>query len=398
MSLVDFWKSSPDQIRSKTIEQLLTFAGDGKLRDGNETSAEFRQFLGHIPSDLLSTYAVQCLTSPFHDGGLALQDIVNQAGRRLGFKVEDGRYRGTAGEVGFDGIWRTAEGDAILAEVKTTDVYRQSLETTAKYRRDLIKNGAIPEESSSILYVVGRSGTGELEAQVRGSRHAWDIRLISVDALFRLVKIKEELEDQNTIGRIRAILVPQEFTRVDDIIDLVFNATKEVQPEEIEEDEEDEGERTGKKFTFVPVQFRDACITRLQSHLGESLVKQTAAVYATPNGDTGVLCAISKEHHRSNRVGYWFAFHPSQQAILHKYPKAWVAFGCGSERTIIFVPLQDFLGWLPLLNRTDLEERFYWHVQIAKEGEKFRLNTKRGHDDVDLTPYLLKSPPDGSWQ
>jgi hypothetical protein len=35
MPLVDFWKSSPDQIRSKTIEQLLTFAGDGKLRDGN---------------------------------------------------------------------------------------------------------------------------------------------------------------------------------------------------------------------------------------------------------------------------------------------------------------------------------------------------------------------------
>jgi hypothetical protein len=185
----------------------------------------------------LSTYAVQCLTSSFHDSGFALQDIVNQAGRRLGFKVEDGRYRGTVGEVGFDGIWWTAEGDAILAEVKTTDVYRLSLETTATYRRDLIKNGAIPEESSSILYVVGRSGTGE---------------------------------------------------------------------------------------SFVPVQFRDACITRLQSYFGESLVKQTAVGYATPNGDTGVLCAISKEHHRSNHIGYWSAFHPSQQAVLHKYPKAWV--------------------------------------------------------------------------
>ena len=388
MPLVDLWKSSPDQIRSKTIEQLLTFAGDGKLRDGNVTSAEFRQFLGHIPSDLLSRYAVQCLTSSFHDSGFALQDIVNQAGRRLGFTVEDGRYRGTAGEVGFDGIWRTAKGDAILAEVKTTDVYRLSLETTATYRRDLIKNGAIPEESSSILYVVGRSGTGELEAQVRGSRHAWDIRLISVDALFRLVKIKEELEDQSTINRIRDILVPQEFTRVDGIIDLVFNATKEVKAEEIEEDAE---ERPGKKFTFVPVRFRDACITRLQSYLGESLVKQTAAVYATPNGDTGVLCTISKEHLRSNRIGFWFAFHPSQQAALQKYPKAWVAFGCGSERTMIFVPLQDFLAWLPLLNKTDLEERFYWHVIIEKEGENFRLNTKRGHDDVHLTPFLLGS-------
>ena len=45
--------------------------------------------------------------------------------------------------------------------------------------------------------------------------------------------------------------------------------------------------------------------------------------------------------------------------ILHKYPKAWVAFGCGSERTILFVPLQDFLAWLPRLNKTDLEERSY---------------------------------------
>jgi hypothetical protein len=87
MPLVDFWKSSPDQIRSKSVEQLLIFAGDGKLRDGNETSAEFRQFLSHIPSDLLSTYAGQCLTSSFHDSGFALQDIVNQAGRRLGFKA-----------------------------------------------------------------------------------------------------------------------------------------------------------------------------------------------------------------------------------------------------------------------------------------------------------------------
>jgi hypothetical protein len=76
MPLVDIWKSSPEQIRNKTVQQLLIFAGDGKLRDGNETSIEFRQFLAHIPSDLLSTYAIQCLTSSFHEGGFALQDIV----------------------------------------------------------------------------------------------------------------------------------------------------------------------------------------------------------------------------------------------------------------------------------------------------------------------------------
>jgi hypothetical protein len=31
-------------------------------------------------------------------------------------------------------------------------------------------------------------------------------------------------------------------------------------------------------------------------------------------------------------------------------------------------------------------------VIIEKEGENFRLNTKRGHDDVDLTPFLLGTP------
>lgn len=175
------------------------------------------------------------------------------------------------------------------------------------------------------------------------------------------MKIKEEIEDQKTVDRIRGILRPQKFTRVDGIIDLVFNVKKEVEPEIIEEAEEEEkgGERSAKKFTLVPVQFRDACIARLQSQLAESLVKQTPATYATPDGATSVLCAISKEYHRHNRVRYWFAFHLSQKAALEKYPKAWVAFGCGSERQIIFIPLQDFVGWLPLLNKTELEERFY---------------------------------------
>jgi hypothetical protein len=143
MPLVDFWKSSPEQIRTKTVQQLLGVAGDGRLRDGNQTSSEFREFLGHVPSDLLRTFADQCLTSSFQDSGLALQDIVNQVGRRLGFRVQDGRYRGVSGEIGFDGIWSTTDGAAIFVEVKTTDAYRLSLETTATYRRTLIKQGMI---------------------------------------------------------------------------------------------------------------------------------------------------------------------------------------------------------------------------------------------------------------
>ena len=40
--------------------------------------------------------------------------------------------------------------------------------------------------------------TAELEAQVRGSRHAWDMRLISTDALIKLVQLKEGAEGPET--------------------------------------------------------------------------------------------------------------------------------------------------------------------------------------------------------
>jgi len=78
----------------------------------------------------------------------------------------------------------------VIVEVKTTDAYRISLDTIAGYRTRLQEQDTVGK-NTSILLVVGREDTGELEAQVRGSRHAWDVRLISVDALVSLVKLKE---------------------------------------------------------------------------------------------------------------------------------------------------------------------------------------------------------------
>ena len=57
-------------------------------------------------------------------------------------------------------------------EVKTTDTYRIDLDTLAGYRRALIQGGSITEERASLLIVVGREDTGDLEAPIRGSRHA----------------------------------------------------------------------------------------------------------------------------------------------------------------------------------------------------------------------------------
>ena len=50
MSLDEIWKESPAQIREKRVNQIIGFAGDGKLGDKNSAPAEFRAFLKRVPA------------------------------------------------------------------------------------------------------------------------------------------------------------------------------------------------------------------------------------------------------------------------------------------------------------------------------------------------------------
>ena len=136
MRLIDYWNS--DELRDKSLKQIVGFAGSGVLTDDDITSREFREWLAYIPLIEIRKRAEECLsgTQKFPDSGLALQDIVNQIGKRLGFAVEEGRYRGTPNAIGFDGVWKLSDGRrAIVVEVKTTDAYRFDLETVVDYRR-----------------------------------------------------------------------------------------------------------------------------------------------------------------------------------------------------------------------------------------------------------------------
>ena len=385
MSLTDLWEKSRDQLEDKHVQQIIAFAGEGQLKDGNTTSAEFRKFLSIIPSTLLLQYGDQCLQNSFAGSGLALQDIVNQVGRRLGFDVTDGRYRGTSGHIGFDGIWRFPDGHALVVEVKTTDAYRIDLDTIARYRRALTKEDTITELESSVLLVVGREDTGDLEAQIRGSRHAWDMRLISVDALIRLMLLKQEVEDPKIVKRIYDILIPREFTKLDEIVEILFSTAEEIKEEEQIEEVEDEEKRP----KFTPVSFHQACVDRIEKHLEVSLLQRTKASFTSSDGTRALICAVSKEHTRGDQQWYWFAFHPHQKDLLERADVGFVAFGCGSEERVILIPWPEYKPWLEEMNTTEREDRFYWHVHISRLEERYLLHRKGGTEPVDLSRFLL---------
>ena len=378
-SILSIYQNNKSALDGKTLSQILAFTGDGNLKDNNKTSNDFREFLDEIPSQLITQFANNCLTEGFTDSGLALQDIINQIGKRLSFTVENGLYRGNQNNIGFDGIWTSKEGYSIVLEVKTTDAYRMSLDdTVAKYRTQLIEQNKISKTESSILIVVGREDTGGLEAQIRGSKHAWDIRLVSTDSLIKLLTLKETLNDTKTIQQITELLKPKEYTRIDQLIELIFVTSIDLQietptEEEIEEATTEKKTRVASEDRSTPVNFNEECFLMAKNNLGINLVKQSRVSYSNQEKSTALICAVSKEYKQGQYTKFWFAFHPHQQDFLNEFQNSYVAFGCGSPLDTLLIPFKDFQPFLENCGTTVKEERMYWHIVIHFRDKTFYI-------------------------
>ena len=376
MPLLDLMRDTPDAVEQFTIEQAVTMAGNGDVRDGSDCSHELRKYFSQISSDKLFEHIDRCLSSSFKGSGFVLQDIVNELGCRLGYNVEHGLYRGRTNTINFDGVWVEPSESQILIEVKTTDAYRINLDIVATYRENLIEESRI-SKSSSILLIVGREDTGDLEAQIRGSKHAWDTRVISVESLTRLVRIKESADEDMTIAKIRSLLTPFEYTRLDNIIDVMFTATKDVESALEPDPQITESKLTtsSRQTSFqqqTPTQTVDALRRRILSTLAErdsiSLIAHKRALFWTPDHDVRAACTISKRY--DGYENYWYAYHPQWDDFLDEANVGYFILGCLNKEVAYVLPHAEITRHLSDLNTTTKSDgKTYWHVKL-KDDER----------------------------
>lgn len=351
-------------------------AGDGVLKDNSPCSAELREYLTQAESEQLGRYVERCLSSAFSNSGLVLQDLVNELGRRLDYKVSNGRYRGIQGAVGADGIWTSPEGQAIVAEVKTSDAYTVKLDVIAAYRTRLLGSSEI-KSPSSVLIVVGRQETGEIEAQIRGSRHAWDIRVISAEALLKLVQLKENSEEPETGRKIRSLLSPMEFTRLDGLVDVMFTTATDVEAGLVEAAVEGvEADITmppplprinAWEFTDPSVLDlkRIEIVDALSRKIGSRLIKKSRALYWDATHNERIACSISKRYSKGS--AYWYAYHPKWDEFLGEARNAYFVLGCVDLPHAYAIPLNVMRQTLDTLNTTTTGKgTTYWHVHLAE--------------------------------
>ncbi|MDP3586058.1 MAG: hypothetical protein Q8R61_13085 [Thiobacillus sp.] len=377
-----------------TIEQIVASAGNGQLKDESVCSKELRSFLGQVPSTKLAEYANHCLTDSYPKSGFVLQDIVNELGRRLGYEVTNGRYQGTTNSIGNDGLWRSPNGHDLLVEVKTSDAYRISLDKIAAYRDEQLKVGGI-SKSNSMLIVVGRDDTGELEAQVRGSRHAWDMRLISVDALLRLADLMEQTENVDTADKIRSLLVPLEYTRLDTLIDVMFTTAKDVVETVDEAPSANNGESKSKNsYDFTDAKVldlkRERIVASVSKANGNKLIRKSRVLYWDDTHTFRVACAVSKRYLDSN-TPYWYAYHPPWDAFIAEGGKGFFVLGCMDLDVAFVIPVDVMRQHLDELQTTNKPDgKMYWHIKILEpEAGKYLLQMPKSGKHLSLEEFTI---------
>lgn len=397
MPLLSFAKTDPTSVAQLSVQQLVAAAGEGELLDSSLCSAEFREYLTQVEPERIAAYSAQCLTQPLQKGGQILQDLVNELGRRLGYQVSNGRYSGVVGHVGYDGLWSYPGLPSLVVEVKTTDAYRLSLDKLAEYQRKLVEK-ELCSPDASILIVVGRQDTGELEAQVRGSRHAWSVRLISVESLIQLVAIKLEVGSPQVNARIRNLLRPAEYTRLDALIELVFSAAKDVDGSEPLPVQGGDGkavaaspETTGYDFTPTAELHakRALIVSALGKKRGVELKKQSRATYTSPDDKVRAIISLSKRYHKPAGRPYWYAYHPDWDDFLEGAPKADFVLGMMDRQEAYALPVETIRILLPKLNTTTpANGKTYWHIHIMESGGELSINVPGG-DNLPLAAFAV---------
>ena len=373
------------------LEAIVRISGDGQLKDGSEASREFRQFLTEVESEKLSEYATYCVTNAFDGSGQVLQDIINEVGRRLGFAAENGRYQGVRNDIGYDGIW-TSGAECLVIEVKTTDTYTIKLDVIARYRDRLVEANRVPKDTP-ILLVIGRNDTESLEAQVRGSKHAWSMRIIGINALLKLMEINLGTTSVDVTEKIHTILRPFEYTRIDKIVDVVFTAAEDKEKDnaviQLSDSSESQEVESSELSSSLIDQRRLEGIAKTASHLNLILIKRRRTFYSDHSDNNHVAIAISKKY-ESAKPGYWYGYTSKQSSYLREgKDNGFMIYGLLDSSSFYCIPFKKMEEWKLKMHHTNSESKErYWHVRFEQVESSIFLKLNGG-ELIDLLEFKI---------
>jgi hypothetical protein len=200
----------------------------------------------------------------------------------------------------------------------------------------------------------------------------------------KLVRLKENSEGTETASKIRSILVPMEFTRLDEMVDVMFTTAADIEAasDEIATDEEAEEpqiELSKKAELKREWQFTDSnllqghrskIISAVENKIGAKLINKSRALYWDAAHHVRVACTISKHYTRHKSYSYWYAYHPQWDEFLKEGSNSFFVLGGMDIAGAFVIPWKIIHEELPNLNTT---------VIAAPTGTFIWLNQSQVH-------------------
>lgn len=178
-----------------TLERIVSLAGD--WTDDSRASQQFREIIEdeQTTTEEIESYLKEAIDGSDSYHNRALQDLVNNIGRRLGFEVEYGIYQGVSGTIGYDGHWvstATDEETHLVVETKKSTAFSIGPEQAGDYMEELVENEGLDREQVYGLYVVGNGDVETVSQTILGSKYRDRMRVITAQRLLDLLEIQAD--------------------------------------------------------------------------------------------------------------------------------------------------------------------------------------------------------------
>jgi hypothetical protein len=178
-----------------TLNRIVGLAGD--WNDGSRASEQFREIIGdeQATTDEIEAYLLEAMEGTERYHNRALQDLVNNIGRRLGFEVEYGVYQGRSDTIGYDGHWKstaTEDDTHLVVETKKTTAYSIDPGQAGDYMDELTNEESVDRSQVYGLYVIGEGDVETVAQTVFGSQYRDRMRVITAQRLLDLLEIQED--------------------------------------------------------------------------------------------------------------------------------------------------------------------------------------------------------------
>ena len=208
------------------------------------------------------------------------------------------------------------------------------------------------------------------------------------------MNIKENSMEAETGRKIRSVLVPVEYARVDSLVDVVFAAASDAQEAvqvtspAVSVETQDMGAKGVAVGNLTDIQaVREKIVYAFEARIKSSLIRKSRAMYWSADHSARLVCAVSKHYETGN--AYWYAFHPAWKSFLEEGALGVFVLGCLDLERALALPIAFLSELLPDLNTTERLDSKYWHIRLDfnSAGEVYMAVPKKS--PVNLEAYAL---------